>query len=65
MTNYAMMRSLAAHVINGPTAQQQPAFAWTADSFPGVLREGQPSIFDFEFEAMEAPKDVIVGSRAP
>ena len=52
---------LRARIVNGPTSQGQPAFAWSKS---GALEQtdrhtGQPDVFDFEFEDVQLSLDQL------
>lgn len=51
VTNYAMARQMQSEAVNGPTAQTLPPFKWTPDL--GAAHEGQPVVFNFDFELMQ------------
>ena len=46
-----MALSFQALAVNGPTAQNLPPFQWT--EFPHILHNGQPELWDFEFELQD------------
>ena len=56
VANYAMARRLAAEGIVGPAGKEAglPSFEWVEGRFTEVSHQGQPDVFDFTFEPLEA-----------
>ena len=63
VTNYALAKRLAADIVNGPTAQNQPAFSWTPE-FNSTSHLGQPHTFDFAFERTSWPFNATLAGAA-
>ena len=49
VTSVSMLKSTQISVVNGPTAQGQVPFQWSRTNLTDV-HEGQPDLFDFQFE---------------
>lgn len=55
VTNYDMAWRLEAEAVNGPTTQDGlPPFSW--QPFTKMAHEGQPDVWDFDFE-LQSPRD--------
>jgi hypothetical protein len=50
-TTYKNFMNGQAYIINGPTNQDQPTFAWSTYPYPPVSHEGQPDVFNFNWLA--------------
>ena len=49
VTTVSMLKTTQISVVNGPTAQDQAPFQWSKTNLTDV-HEGQPDLFDFQFE---------------
>jgi hypothetical protein len=47
-----MVSSMTSHAVNGPTAQDLPAFEWL-DKWSNVPHFGQPKTYNFDFQVMK------------
>ncbi|BDA45664.1 Phospholipase B-like 1 [Coccomyxa sp. Obi] len=56
VADFAMARRLAAEGIVGPAGREAglPPFQWTEGRFANVSHQGQPGVFDFIYEPLEA-----------
>ena len=53
--------SLEANIINGPTYQDQEPFSWSSSGLGDTnVHLGQPDVFKFEFEMVNADIDFVV-----
>jgi len=57
VTTASLSKMLISESISGPTYQGLPPFSW--NEFPGVVHDGQPTVFDFPFLTMQpiSPSD--------
>jgi hypothetical protein len=49
ITSGSLFKNMQVSVVNGPTSQDQQPFRWSTSNLTDV-HEGQPDLFDFEFE---------------